>query len=224
MRDAEKGHARTAGRDTGNKVTSVRPILYSFRRCPYAMRARLALASARSTVVLREILLRDKAPELLQASPKGTVPVLVTGMQVIDESLDIMHWALSRHDPEGWLDMPAEGHDLIARCDNEFKPALDAYKYKDDPDARTRATTFLHELNMRLSPNLFGKSPTLADMAIITFVRQFAFVDKPWFDAQDWPDLSSWLQNFIASRRFTSIMKKYPVWQTGDPVTLFPNP
>ncbi len=199
-----------------------RPILYSFRRCPYAMRARLALASAGITCELREILLRDKAPELLQASPKGTVPVLVTETAVIDESLDIMLWALVRHDPEGWLDMPAAGHDLVTRSDTEFKPNLDAYKYKDDRNARSRAATFLHELDARLSPNLFGANPKLADMAILTFVRQFAFVDKPWFDAQDWPNLSNWLQDFITSPRFAAIMQKYPKWQAGDSTTLFP--
>jgi len=199
-----------------------RPILYSFRRCPYAMRARLALASAGITCELREILLRDKAPELLQVSPKGTVPVLVTDTKVIDESLDIMLWALNRNDPEGWLDMPDSGHNLITRTDSEFKPNLDAYKYKDDQSARTRAATFLQELDAQLSPNLFGTAPTLADMAILTFLRQFAFVDKPWFDAQDWPNLSNWLEDFIASTRFSAIMQKYPTWQAGDPVAIFP--
>ena len=187
------------------------------------MRARLALASAGIPCELREILLRDKAPELLQTSPKGTVPVLVTKTAVIDESLDIMLWALNRNDPEGWLDMPESGHSLITRSDTEFKPNLDAYKYKDDISARTRATAFLQELDARLSPNLFGTKPKLADMAIVTFVRQFAFVDKPWFDAQDWPNLSNWLQDFITSPRFAAIMQKHPKWQAGDAPTLFPD-
>jgi glutathione S-transferase len=186
------------------------------------MRARLALASAGIPCELREILLRDKAPELLQASPKGTVPVLVTDTKVIDESLDIMLWALGRNDPDGWLDMPDNGHSLITRTDSEFKPNLDAYKYKDNMAARTRAAAFLQELDARLSPNLFGATPTLADMAIVTFVRQFAFVDKPWFDAQDWPNLSNWLQNFITSSRFAAIMQKHPKWQAGNSPTLFP--
>lgn len=199
------------------------PILYSFRRCPYAMRARLAMASAGITTQLREILLRDKAPELIAASPKATVPVLV-GDTVIDESLDIMHWALAQNDPEGWLDMPSEGHALIAKSDSDFKPALDAYKYKRSEDDRATASTFLHSLDQMLGtqPYLFGQTATLADMAILTFVRQFAFVDKPWFDAQPWPNLADWLENFIASARFTDIMQKYPKWQAGDPVTLFP--
>ena len=200
-----------------------RPILYSFRRCPYAMRARLALASAGIPCELREILLRDKAPELLQASPKGTVPVLVTETAVIDKSLDIMLWALNCNDPEGWLDMPDTGFELITRSDTEFKPNLDAYKYKDDISARSRAAAFLQELDAQLSPNLFGTKPKLADMALVTFVRQFAFVDKPWFDVQDWPNLSNWLQDFITSTRFAAIMRKHPKWQAGDAPTLLPD-
>jgi len=201
----------------------LQPILYSFRRCPYAMRARLAVASAGITAELREILLRDKAPELIEASSKATVPVLV-GDAVIDESLDIMLWALGENDPEGWLDMPAEGHALIAKSDSHFKPALDAYKYKRSDADRATAATFLHGLDQMLDgqPYLFGQTATLADMAILTFVRQFAFVDKPWFDAQPWPHLSAWLENFIASSRFADIMQKYPKWQAGDPVTVFP--
>ena len=187
------------------------------------MRARLALASANITVELREILLRDKAPELLAASPKATVPVLVTP-EVIDESLDIMLWALTKNDPEGWLDMPDAGHALIHKSDTDFKPALDAYKYKRDEDSRSKAASFLRNLDQMLTdqPHLFGQTATLADMAIITFVRQFAFVDKTWFDAQPWPHLSQWLENFIISPYFTAIMQKYPKWQAGDPITLFP--
>jgi len=199
------------------------PILYSFRRCPYAMRARLALASAGITAELREILLRDKAPELIEASPKATVPVLLTP-NVVDESLDIMLWALGQNDPEGWLDMPSDGHTLITESDTRFKPALDAYKYKRSNADRATAATFLHKLDHMLAnqPYLFGQTATLADMAILTFVRQFAFVDKEWFDEQPWPNLSNLLENFIASARFTGIMQKYPKWQAGDPVTLFP--
>jgi len=201
----------------------VRPILYSFRRCPYAMRARLALASADITCELREILLRDKAPELIKVSPKATVPVLLTP-DVVDESLDIMLWALGKNDPEGWLEMPDDGHTLIAQSDTGFKSALDAYKYKHSEEDRTKASAFLRILDQMLidQPYLFGPSATLADMAILTFVRQFAFVDKAWFDAQPWPNLAKWLENFIASPRFSNIMQKYPKWQVGDPVTLFP--
>jgi len=207
----------------------MKPILYSFRRCPYAMRARLALVSAGIDTELREILLRDKAPEFLETSPKGTVPVLVTNDQVIEESLDIMDWALAQNDPEGWLDFPAEGRALIAECDGPFKTALDRYKYHSrhsaDPEAeRAKAASFLRKLDTKLAdhPYLYGPKPTLPDMAILTFVRQFANTDRTWFDAQDWVGLKRWLTTFTDSARFAAIMGKYPKWQAGDPVTVFP--
>lgn len=205
------------------------PVLYSFRRCPYAMRARLAVKTAGIPVALREIVLRDKAPEMLIASPKGTVPVLVDGPRVIEESLHIMTWALARNDPAGWLDMPTEGHDLITEADGPFKTALDRTKYAsrhqgaDPMDARKNAALFLRKLDKMLGsqPFLFGIRPSLADMAILPFVRQFAMTDKHWFDAQPWPALSHWLETFLASALFASVMTKYPKWQAGDPVTLF---
>jgi len=215
--------------------TSGLPVLYSFRRCPYAMRARLAVASSQQRCELREVVLRDKAEEFLQTSPSATVPTLKTvDGGVIDESLDIMIWALSRHDPEGWL-APQSGllDDmlvLISTADGDFKTALDHYKYAsryDDVDGveeRTKAALFLHQLNNRLetSSHLFGEKITLADMAIAPFVRQFAQVDRSWFDAQDWPHLLRWLGDFLGSDRFTSIMDKYPRWQPGMPATHFP--
>jgi glutathione S-transferase len=203
---------------------TMRPVLYSFRRCPYAMRARLALASAGVTVELREILLRDKPPSLLEVSAKATVPVLVLPDRVIDESYDIMLWALSQADPEGWLAGRDEA--LIAALDGPFKAALDRYKYgTDDVEAaRETASAFLRQLEARLArqPALGGAQPGLADMASLTFIRQFANVDRPWFDAQPWPHLRAWLDNFLASTRFAAIMRKYPAWQSGDPATLFP--
>ena len=206
------------------------PVLYSFRRCPYAMRARLAIASASIDVELREILLRDKAPEFLATSPSATVPCLCDGDIVIDESLDIMLWALSRRDPEGLLTMPGTGHDLIATTDGPFKTALDHYKYHtryencDRETERTKAGQHLAALNAQLEDNdwLYGDRPSLADLAILPFVRQFAFTDKAWFDAKDWPHLQRWLEGFIASQRFQLIMVKYPKWHSGDPVTPFP--
>ncbi len=202
------------------------PVLYSFRRCPYAMRARLALASAGIAVELREVLLRDKAPELLAASPKATVPVLVLPDQVIEESYEIMLWALQQHDPEGWL----AGRDdaLIAEVDGPFKTALDRYKYGKEAveDARASAASFLMKLNTTLArqPFLSGRSFGMKDAASITFVRQFANVDITWFNAEPWPHLREWLENFLASGRFKAIMQKYPKWQAGDPATLFPEP
>lgn len=205
-------------------------ILYSFRRCPYAMRARLGVAAAGLKVELREIVLRDKAPEFLATSPSGTVPCLRAGDLVIDESLDIMIWALQQNDPAGWLDMPDAGHALIAAADGPFKQALDRTKYATrypnaEPEAeRAKAHVFLHRLNDQIGSRrfLFGDTPSLADMAILPFARQFAFIDKARFDAEDWPNLSRWLEEFLQSQHFTSIMPKLPKWQAGDAPTPFP--
>lgn len=205
----------------------MKPVLYSFRRCPYAMRLRLALVASGMKVELREVVLRDKPGEFLKASPSATVPCLVTEDGVIDESLDAMKWVLARHDPEGWLDMPAEGHDWLARADGEFKDALDRTKYANrypgtDPrEQRGIAHAFLAELDDRIDGWIFGR-PTLADFAILPFVRQFAFIDKPLFDAQPWPDLHGWLDRFLASDRFAAIMRKYPQWKSGEAGVAFP--
>ncbi|NNE80639.1 MAG: glutathione S-transferase [Silicimonas sp.] len=207
-----------------------RPILWSFRRCPYAMRARLAVQSAGITVELREILLRDKPAEFLQASPKGTVPVLQADGRVIEESLDLMLWALNQNDPEDWLAMPGHGYDLIEEADGPFKSALDRYKYTSrhvDVDIgaeQHKAGLFLHQLDRSLKDRafLFGDRPRLADMAILPFVRQFAHVDLDWFNAQPWPGVSSWLADFKSSDRFGAIMKKHPQWQPGQAPVAFP--
>lgn len=207
----------------------MRPVLYSFRRCPYAMRGRLALVSAGIETELREIVLRDKAPDFLKASPKGTVPVLVLPDQTIEESLDVMDWALAQNDPEGWLNYPPEGRSLITVSDGPFKTALDRYKYhtrhsSDPATERENAARFLRELDQQLGgkPYLFGDSPTQPDMAILPFVRQFANTDRAWFDAQPWPHLMPWLNAFLESERFAKIMPKFPKWEAGDPVTIFP--
>lgn len=203
-------------------------ILYSFRRCPYAMRARLAIQSAGLTPVHREILLRDKAPEFLAASPKGTVPVIVDGDRVIEESLDIMKWALAQNDPNRLLDMPNEGHTLIETNDTTFKAALDrtkyAHRHQSDPELeRAKAQTFLDTLAHHLSKNIHLLAPhqTLADLAILPFIRQFANIDRPRFDADAPQPVQDWLDRFLASDAFASIMQKYPKWQNGDPVTRF---
>ena len=206
------------------------PILWSFRRCPYAMRARLAIQSSGLQVALREILLKDKPAPFLAASPKGTVPVVQDGGLVIEESRDVMLWALGRNDPEGWLDMPQEGHALIDQNDGPFKTALDHTKYavrfpdRNEEDERAKAVAFLTELNDRLAQSAFlmGSRRTLADMAIVPFVRQFANTDRAWFDAQGLGPLTKWLDAFLASERFRRIMVKYPPWQDGQDQVLFP--
>jgi glutathione S-transferase len=206
------------------------PILYSFRRCPYAMRARLAIVSAGIEVELREVALRDKPQEMLEASPKGTVPVLITDTGVIEESREIMDWALAQNDPEGLLDMPPEGEEWIAQIEGPFKTALDRYKYVTrypgtDPVAeREKAAAILWQADAALRRRiwLYGERPTLADLATITFVRQFSMVDRDWFGAQDWSGIQGWLYRFLASERFTAIMEKHAKWQVTDTPVLFP--
>jgi len=212
------------------------PILYSFRRCPYAMRARLAIAISGVQVELREVVLRDKPDALLQASPKGTVPVLVTDENtVIDESIDIMMWALHSNDPDKWLgdsstEVEVSIQALINNNDGEFKHYLDRYKYADRfPEHsqlyyRQQAEKTLLHLEQALTDKdyLFGNFPSLADMAILPFIRQFAFVDKDWFDNSDYTNLKLWLEEFIASPLFNSIMTKYPQWHADDNKQLFP--
>lgn len=203
------------------------PVLWSFRRCPYAIRARLAVRCSGVQVELREIVLRDKPPEFLAASPSATVPCLVTPAGVIDESLDIMRWALGQNDPENWLNMPPEGFDWITRCDGPFKHALDRVKYasrypEDDPEQHLiAARAFFDDLESRLDAWIFAR-PTLADMAILPFVRQFAHIDKAWFDAQPWPRVQDWLARFMASDAFAAVMPKFPRWQAGQPGKSFP--
>ncbi len=203
------------------------PILYSFRRCPYAMRARLAIASAGVQVELREVLLRDKPAALIAASAKATVPVLVAGNRVIDESIDIMRWALGLNDPEGWLTRldPA----LIAQIEGPFKTALDRYKYAprydgvDPQEHRAIAAGILAPFDdiLRGQPCLGGARFGFTDAATVTFVRQFANVDRRWFDAQPWPGLIGWLDRFLSSPRFLAIMDKPPIWKPGTPPLIF---
>lgn len=205
------------------------PILYSFRRCPYAMRARLAIASSGIQVELREIILRDKAPEFLETSPTATVPCLKINERVIDESLHIMAWALGKNDPEKLMQMPTEGYSLMSTCDGPFKQSLDRYKYPNrypdiDPiENREAASDFIRAIEQRLDDNLFGNAPKLADIAILPFVRQFAHVDLEWFSAQPWEKTKMWLQKFKESHQFAAIMGKYPKWVTGDMPTYFPH-
>lgn len=204
------------------------PVLYSFRRCPYAMRARMALWLAGVVVELREVKLAAKPPALLAASPKGTVPVLVLADRtVIDQSLDIMRWALSHNDPEGWL--AGDDAALIAANDGPFKHHLDRAKYpgRYDEDGitdhRAAALALLAPLEARLAEadHLTGETRAFTDIALFPFIRQFAAIDPEWFAAQPLPHLQGWLARLLASDLFGAVMGKFAVWQAGDPPVLF---
>jgi len=206
--------------------TAEYPILYSFRRCPYAMRARMALLISEQVSVLREVALRAKPAEMIAASAKATVPVLVLpGGRVIEESLDIMRWALARNDPEGWLD--DDDAALVAENDGPFKQHLDRYKYPDrhgsDPaEHRTIGMEFLKALEARLakSANLCRETRSFTDIAIMPFVRQFAATDQVWFEAQSLPSLKAWLAHHQESPLFLQAMLRVPPWRQGDGLTL----
>lgn len=206
------------------------PILYSFRRCPYAMRARLALAVSGTACELREVKLAAKPPEMLAASPKGTVPVLVLpDGSVIEQSLDVMRWTLGQCDPEGWLER--DDPTLIERNDGPFKHDLDRYKYPErhgsDPMLhRASGLAFLRDLDARLAAHgqLCGPGRGLADAAILPFIRQFAAVDRAWFDNQPLPRLKAWLEGFVASDLFQTIMFRTAPWAAGDCPLAFPLP
>ncbi len=194
------------------------PQLYSFRRCPYAIRARLAIAASGVAVELYEVDLKAKPERMLRLSPKGTVPVLVlSDGSVIDESLDIMLWALRQHDPLGLLDgFSDDAKAMIQRNDGEFKQALDRYKYPERypefpmPHYRAQGEIILSELNAMLDQRtyLFGDKPGVADLAVMPFIRQFAQVDREWFDASPYANLRDWLDKWVASDLFASVMRK----------------
>lgn len=201
-------------------------ILYSFRRCPYAMRGRMSLYIAGLAVELREIELKNKPFEMLDVSPKGTVPVLVLpDGTIIDESLDIMEWALGQNDPDRWLDADeAEMKFLIDRNDNKFKQALDRYKYpgrypnEDCTGAREACAQILKDLNDRLGKHqqILSDNIAMVDIALFPFVRQCAFVDKDWFDNLPVPRLQQWLQEHLESALFRAIMVKFKIWTQSD--------
>ncbi|SDI77996.1 glutathione S-transferase [Pseudomonas abietaniphila] len=196
-------------------------LLYSFRRCPYAMRARMAVAYSGVPVELIEVSLKAKPPEMLERSPKGTVPVLVLDDQVLEQSLDIMRWALAQHDPDDWSmasDPEAQRQiaDLIAENDTGFKTDLDHYKYAvrhpefTQAEYRARGEVFLNKLEGLLSDRDFLVTDhlTLADIALAPFVRQFCGVDPDWFWQAPYPRLQGWLTRFLESGLFKQAMKK----------------
>jgi len=198
------------------------PILYSFRRCPYAMRARMALLVGGVVCELREVKLAKKPTAMVEASPKGTVPVLVLADgRVIDESLDIMYWALGRNDPEQWL--AADAAAVIMINDGPFKHHLDRFKYPErygeDPiEHRDAAITLLRSLEVRLADRAYlgGSVRSFADIALFPFIRQFAETDRAFFDGLDLPALQAWLAAHLDSALFSEAMVRHEPWAPGD--------
>ena len=208
--------------------------LYSFRRCPYAMRARLGLLFAELPVELREITLKNKPAKMLAISPKGTVPVLqLADGVVIEESREIMEWALEQQDPQELLNPKTlhQGNTLIEQNDQEFKHWLDRYKYADrhleitQTEYRKKGEAFLQILEELLTKNtyLLGDSVTIADIGIMPFVRQFAHVDRDVFYSLPYPKLQIWLKNWLAHPLFIQAMTKFQPWQDGDEPVIFPS-
>lgn len=205
-------------------------ILYSFRRCPYAMRARMALHISGADYEHREVILRDKPEAMLDASPKGTVPVFVkSGGGVIDESLDLMLWALEQNDPEYWLRHKDTALPFIATFEDNFKDNLDRYKYASrydetkargevDLSYRKKAMAALEPLETKLNDAEFlgGSTRDIADIATFPFVRQFAAVERDWWAKQPLARVRDWLKKNIESELFKSIMKKHPLWEPED--------
>jgi len=200
------------------------------------MRARMAIHSSATPVGLREVLLRNKPEEMLAISAKGTVPVLqLPDGRVLDESMDIMMWALDQNDPNQWLDTDLKieslAKDLINENDTEFKENLDRYKYPNRYDDisseeyRERGEKFLKKLEARLGETeyLLSERASIADVAIFPFVRQFAYVDEGWFFGNSYPVLKAWLPKLIGSSLFQGVMQKYKPWNPGDPVVRFPD-
>ena len=199
------------------------------------MRARLALLYSGISVELREVLLSDKPAEMQKLADEVTVPLLLLPDEtLIDESWDLMLWAIRQNDPDLWL---GEGESkvfdaeiMVEMNDFSFKTDLDHYKYHDRyPEHpmeyyRSRGEEFLQDLEDALTETryLLGENISIADIAIFPFIRQFAMVDKPWFDQAPYPELQGWLQKFLGSELFDSIMEKYPAWKQGDEVVIFP--
>ena len=208
------------------------PILYSFRRCPYAMRARMAIHISGQRCELREVLLRDKPPSMLEYSAKGTVPVLILqDGKVIDESLDVIDWALNLNDPDDWQRSKdnEKTKELIKINDGEFKYHLDRYKYSkrydnEDPELhRKKCLKFIESINNELnnSEYIFDDNISYADIVLLPFIRQFRIADIEWFDSLPYDNLKKWLSSFLGSSLLNSIMKKYDLWKEGDKSIVF---
>ena len=216
------------------------PVLYSLRNCPYAMRARLAIFASEQTVCLREVLLSQKPAQMLTASPKGTVPVLVLpNGEVLEQSRDIMQWAFTQSDPNNYLlhqplangkqNEAATLQQLMTQFDSEFIPRLEHYRsakrYRDPKllQHRTECEIYLQKLESRLTQHdlLFGEQACLADLAIMPFIRQFARVERQWYLQSPYPEVRRWLDGYLQSAMFSKVMAQFPVWKEGENETLF---
>ncbi|CAH7192053.1 Glutathione S-transferase [Vibrio chagasii] len=214
---------------------SALPVLYSLRRCPYAMRGRMGIALSKQQVLLREIVTKDKPSELLASSPKGTVPVLVlSDGKVIEQSLDVMMWALHQNDPQDLLrssnpSLSEQIHQLIQQNDNEFIGHLEKYRasvrYRNDDieQRRNLCEAFISELEAKLAHHdyFFGDSPSLADFAVMPFVSQFVRVEKKWFVQSEYQNVGRWLRSHLESKLYTQVMKQYPLWNDTKQDCLF---
>jgi len=226
--------------------TTALPILYSLRNCPYAMRARIAIFKAKQTVLLRDLVLTNKPQEMLAASPKGTVPVVVLDNgTVIEESLEVMLWALNETDPDNLLHSPldkanrgidksperapAEMLSLIYEFDHGFKGCLEQYKcakrYKENNllEYRAACQRYVQNLEERLTQHLFLMSDkeSLVDIALLPFIRQFARVERQWYLQAPYPKVRQWLNNYLQSSLFSKVMAKYPLWLDNHEDVLF---
>ena len=196
------------------------------------MRARVSIAYSGAQVGLREVVLKDKPSAMLEVSPKGTVPVLIDiDGTVIEESLDVMRWALAQNDPENWLDGLGLDDPLILTCDDEFKHWLDRYKYanrfpeQNEQWYREQGELFLDQLEQLLTHHRYLRSDSLSavDVAVMPFVRQFVGVDTNWWSERPYPQVATWLEQLLEGDLFKGVMKKYPRWQEGDPAIPFPS-
>jgi len=215
------------------------PILYSLRNCPYAMRARIAIYYAKQKVALRDLVLTNKPDEMLVVSPKGTVPVLVIGNElvqpnVIDESLEVMLWALHESDPDNLMHsetphLLSDMLSLISTFDNEFKKCFDKYqcakRYHEDSliSDREACEKYIIDLEQRLELNgfLMSNKTSLADIALLPFIRKFSKVERQWYLQSPYPKLRSWLNNYLQSRMFSKVMTQYPQWLENRELVIF---
>ncbi len=224
------------------------PVLYSLRNCPYAMRSRLAIFRSKQAVELRDVVLTDKPPQMIAASSKATVPILVlASSKVIDESLDVMLWALGESDPNNLLRTDSSTNEsvssnqtmgaikledirnLVALFDREFIPCLDAYKcakrYHESnlQECRQACEVYIQQLEQRLSSHayLIDDEESMADIALLPFIRKFAKVERQWYQQSPYLNLRRWLNRYLQSAMFNKVMAKYPLWSLGQPVIKF---